>query len=301
MPEVSVVLATCDRPKLLVRALESVLRQTGVDFEVIVVDSNHDCAPVEENPLVAEMLADPRVVLVRPEVRPFSASTARNAGLDHVRGEWVSYLDDDDEYLPGRLSRPLALAKQDQAAVVLCGYWFQWPHRRRLRQCDASGFRGDELLTRARLITSMIMHRHDPELRFDERILTAEDRVLMLEFFNRHAVTEIPCLPEPLVVMHLSEVSIHKNKEAAWRSYLVALRLARRGAFSARARRALLVLGNIERAMAGYGSFPRYLGLLAEQVRLRGMGQWRFVIYALLTRLTARGETTDYGSPRSAS
>ncbi len=299
MPEVSVVLATCDRPKLLVRALGSVLQQTDVDFEVILVDSNHDCDPVKDNPLVADLLADPRVVLVRPEPRPYSAATARNAGLALVRGEWVSYLDDDDEYLPGRLAQPLARAQQDGAAVVLCGYWFQWPRRRRLRQCDATWFEGDELLTRARLITSMIMHRHDPALRFNERILTAEDRVLMLEFCNRHAVTRVPCVAEPLVVMHLSEVSVHKNKEAAWQSYLVALRLARRGAFSRRARRALLVLGNIERAMAGYGSFRRYLGLLAEQVRLRGLGQWRFVIYALLTRLKAREQRTHYGSPRT--
>lgn len=95
MPEVSVVLATCDRPKLLVRALGSVLQQTDVDFEVILVDSNHDCDPVKDNPLVADLLADPRVVLVRPEPRPYSAATARNAGLALVRGEWVSYLDDD--------------------------------------------------------------------------------------------------------------------------------------------------------------------------------------------------------------
>lgn len=301
MPEVSVILPTCDRPQLLARALGSVLNQEGVDLEVIVVDSNHESPPVAENAHVAEMLADPRVILIRPEPRPYSASTSRNAGLKVVRGEWVSYLDDDDEYLPGRLARPLARAKEEGARVVLCGYWFQWPRRRRIRQCETTSYHGDEILTRARLITSMIMHRHDPTMRFDETVLTAEDRIFVLTYVNRHQVTTIPNVPEPLAVMHLQAVSIHKNKEAAWISYLVALRLARRGAFSPRARRALLVQGAIERGMAGYGTWWRYLGLLRWQVQLRGWRQWRFVIFALLARARAKPSDNSYGSPRTAS
>jgi len=301
VPEVSVILPTCDRPQLLARSLQSVLEQEGVDLEVIVVDSNHASPPVAENPHVAEMLADPRVVLIRPEPRPYSASTSRNAGLAQVRGEWVSFLDDDDEYLPGRLARPLALARRQQARIVLCGYWFQWPRRRRLRQCEYEECVGDDILMRARLITSMITYRHDPAMRFDETLLTAEDRVFGLTYLNRHGITSIPNVPEPLAVMHLQAVSIHKNKEAAWQSYRVALRLARQGAFSPRARRALMVQGAIERGMAGHGSWGRYLGLLREQVRLRGLRQWRFVIFALLARARTQPVDTSYGSPRPAS
>jgi glycosyltransferase involved in cell wall biosynthesis len=97
------VIPTRNRPELVRRAVESVLAQTCRDFEIIVVIDGPD--PATEAALREVM--DPRLhVLPLPE--SLGGSDARNAGIAASRGEWVAFLDDDDEWLPERLARQLA-------------------------------------------------------------------------------------------------------------------------------------------------------------------------------------------------
>ena len=105
---VSIIVPTFNRGELLRQAVDSALRQTFTDFEVVVVNDGGD--PVEE-------FADPRVHVVR---RPSSggAAAARNAGLDYARGRYVTFLDDDDEFTPDRLA--LGLRGLEDAPVSLC-------------------------------------------------------------------------------------------------------------------------------------------------------------------------------------
>ena len=112
---VSVVIPTLDRPKLLSRAVDSVLRQTHREIEVIVVIDRPDPATVS----AVRSRDDPRLqLLVHPH--PLTAAGARNAGADHARGEWVAFLDDDDEWLPTKLERQIAFASGRAPALVSC-------------------------------------------------------------------------------------------------------------------------------------------------------------------------------------
>jgi glycosyltransferase involved in cell wall biosynthesis len=98
MVDLSVVIATKDRPTLLARALRSVLDQVD-DAEVIVVDDGSAHANAS---LVREMCsADPRVRRIRNE-DSLGAPAARNQGLDLARGRLWAALDDDDAWLPGK-------------------------------------------------------------------------------------------------------------------------------------------------------------------------------------------------------
>lgn len=94
----SVVIPTYDRPHLLRRALESVLGQTYQNFEVVVSD---DCSPQPALDVVAPF-GDERIRVVRSETNRGNAG-ARNAGVQAALGEWVAFLDDDDEMLPHHL------------------------------------------------------------------------------------------------------------------------------------------------------------------------------------------------------
>ncbi|MBT5901378.1 MAG: glycosyltransferase family 2 protein [Opitutaceae bacterium] len=285
MPEVSVILPTCDRPDLVGRALRSVLGQTDVDLEVLLVDSNHDAEPVRTNANVLDMLADDRVRLIEPDPRPFSAASARNAALPLVRGNWVSYLDDDDLYEPGKLAAQLELARESGKPLVLCGYTFVWPGgRQRRRQCDRSVFRDDELLFGAEFMTSLLLHRRDEPWRFDESVGSGDDRIATLELFQRHDVHEVPCVPRALVTVFCQEMSVHKHREAAWWGCLQGLRVARRGQFSRRARRQFLHAAALERAARGYGDWFHLTRLALGWMRQTGVSGWRFVAYAYSTR-----------------
>ena len=112
---VSVIIPTLDRPKLLLRAIDSVLRQTYQDIELIVVVDRPDPDTIS----AVRSRDDPRLqLLVNPH--PSTAAGARNAGADHATGEWVAFLDDDDEWLPNKLERQIAFASGRAPALVSC-------------------------------------------------------------------------------------------------------------------------------------------------------------------------------------
>ena len=102
-PRATVVIATCDRPDVVDRAVASALAQTEPDVEVVVVDDG-TTAPF------ALRTDDPRVRVLRTSGRQ-GANRARNLGLRAARGEWVAFLDDDDELLPGMVERSLAAGR----------------------------------------------------------------------------------------------------------------------------------------------------------------------------------------------
>lgn len=112
---VSVVIPTLDRPSLLLRAINSVLTQTHQQIEIIVVVDRPD----RDTLSAVQSLNDARVQLI---VNPYAptAGGARNAGADHARGEWIAFLDDDDEWLPNKLEKQIALASGRTPALVTC-------------------------------------------------------------------------------------------------------------------------------------------------------------------------------------
>ena len=117
MPAVSVVVPTHDREGFLARTLASVLRQDGVELEVVVVDDGSRAG------LVAGVVAaagDDRVRVVRHEVAQ-GVSAARNRGVAAAAGPWVAFCDDDDLWAPGKLRAQLAAAGDGGPGWVYTG------------------------------------------------------------------------------------------------------------------------------------------------------------------------------------
>ena len=105
-PDVSVVIPTKDRPHLVGRAVRSALSQGGVTVEVVVVDDGSSAAAA---PAVREVCAsDPdRIRYVRNDAS-IGNPASRNRGFDRATGRLVCTLDDDDEFLPGKLAAQVA-------------------------------------------------------------------------------------------------------------------------------------------------------------------------------------------------
>jgi glycosyltransferase involved in cell wall biosynthesis len=116
MPEISVVLPTHNRSGLLPLTLRSVLRQHGVDLEVVVVDDGSRDRTGE----VVAGLGDPRVRLVR-NATPQGVAAARNRGIAEARGTWVAFCDDDDLWAPDKLALQLEAANRAHCAWVYAG------------------------------------------------------------------------------------------------------------------------------------------------------------------------------------
>lgn len=108
---VSVVIPTYKRDKALELALNSLLTQTYTNFEIVVVDDNADKDWNEkvENVVNEFTKNNPTIKLnyIQNEVNLGSAKT-RNLGIDASNGEYVTFLDDDDEYLPEKIESQVA-------------------------------------------------------------------------------------------------------------------------------------------------------------------------------------------------
>jgi FkbM family methyltransferase len=115
-PLVSVVLITFNYARFLPEAIESVLRQTFKDWELIIVD---DGSTDNTTAVIAPYLQDHRVHYIRQNNG--GQSKARNAGIRATRGEFIALLDADDHWKPDKLEKQLDKFSDDSIGVVFSG------------------------------------------------------------------------------------------------------------------------------------------------------------------------------------
>lgn len=139
-PLVSVVIPVYNRAHLLGRAIRSVLEQTFVDLELLVVDDGSSDGIAD----AVGSFGDPRLRLVRLPRRGGVAS-ARNVGIGQARGDLVAFLDSDDEWLLSKLEQQIARLGQHAAgrAVVSCQFARYNDLTRRLAAPVRASPRGD--------------------------------------------------------------------------------------------------------------------------------------------------------------
>ncbi len=112
---VSVVVPAFNRAAAIGGCLRSVQGQTHQNWEAIVVDDGS----MDGTPEVVVQLArkDGRIRLIRQD-RNRGAQAARNVGIRAARGEWIAFLDSDDQFLPYSLESRLEVAGRDRVSVV---------------------------------------------------------------------------------------------------------------------------------------------------------------------------------------
>lgn len=119
-PPVSVVIPAYDRAGSIRVAIESVLRQSWTDFELLVVDDGSTDGTRD----AVRAIPDPRLRLIETP-RNMGASAARNLGIEEARGDWVAFQDSDDEWLPLKLEKQMArllAPRPDGAAEYVAAY-----------------------------------------------------------------------------------------------------------------------------------------------------------------------------------
>lgn len=173
----SVVIPTHNRSHLLTRAVESVLRQTWRNLEVIVVDD----ASTDDTP---ELLARLAATDARVKTARFPASqggaAARNEGLRVSTGMWAAFLDDDDSWEPEKLARQIALLRQTpDAAAVTCSFTVNTPGGGRRRVDMPDDLSLDDLLEENYLGGASVCLARREMLRevggFDARLSSGQD------------------------------------------------------------------------------------------------------------------------------
>ena len=122
---VSVIIPTYSRSTFITRAIDSVLGQTYHPIEIIVVDDNGKGTPqqIETQKILQTYIDDNKIRYITHE-RNKNGSAARNTGIEASRGEYVTFLDDDDEYLSEKVAREVEAIEEsgEEVGGSYCGH-----------------------------------------------------------------------------------------------------------------------------------------------------------------------------------
>ena len=110
---VSVIVPTYNRSGLLKNAINSILNQTYQNFEIIIID---DCSTDNTLEIVKQM-KDKRIKYFKNEVS-LKATGSRNKGIENSSGDFIAFLDDDDEWYPQKLEIQLEKFKDSEVGLV---------------------------------------------------------------------------------------------------------------------------------------------------------------------------------------
>jgi len=117
-PRVSIILPVFNRAATIRRCVDSVRSQTLPDWELVAVDD----ASSDGSAAIIAAYGDARIRILRHE-RNRGAAAARNTAMRDARGEYLAWIDSDDEWLPDKLAQQLALLAATGAEACACDYF----------------------------------------------------------------------------------------------------------------------------------------------------------------------------------
>lgn len=200
-PKVSVVIPTYKRVDTLDRAIDSVLKQTYSNIEIIVVDDNN---PETEGRIAAEKLMGKYAenLQVNYVQHPYNknGSAARNSGVRASTGEYVAFLDDDDEFLPDKIESMVARLSElseDYAVCYSCFYLQKGDGKPFLSKESREGKLYFEALSRQFCICagSNLLIRKDAFNSvggFDESFIRNQDVELLTRLLSKYKIAYCP-------------------------------------------------------------------------------------------------------------
>lgn len=123
-PLISVIIPTYARNDTLKNAIDSILRQTYPNIEIIVVDDNPSDSKYRRmtEQIVKEYQGNKQFSYIQNKTN-LGGAEARNEGIKVSKGEYIAFLDDDDEYFPKKLEKQLELfltSNNEKLALVFC-------------------------------------------------------------------------------------------------------------------------------------------------------------------------------------
>lgn len=223
---VSVIIPSFRRCDTVTRAIDSVLKQTYSNIEILVVDDN---IPGDEysNKLeeVITLIPDSRVRLIKQKVH-INGAVARNEGVKAAEGMYVAFLDDDDEWLPDKVQYQIEILKKYPQYDGIAGGVTLWDKGVEISSLPSKPIVEDRLLfsvlTReVGLATSSFLCKKrafEDMGGFDPELKRSQDLQLFADFLFKYKI--YPTWNKRTVKMHvesainrLDSKCLYKNKE----------------------------------------------------------------------------------------
>ncbi|MBE6769141.1 MAG: glycosyltransferase [Ruminococcaceae bacterium] len=221
---ISAIITTHKREKeIVLRAVKSVLNQTVSDLELIVVDdSPSDFSGREQVAKSIMDLNDKRITYIVHD-EPKGACAARNTGLELAKGEYVAFLDDDDEWIETKLEKQVSVFANggDDLALVYCQFIYCYDDSGK-EEIPVEHFKK---FNKGNIYDTLILYNYVASTSFplikteclkaiggfDNEMLSSQDYDVWLRLAQKY---EFDYVPEVLVRYHIhSSESIGKNPQ----------------------------------------------------------------------------------------
>ncbi len=226
-PMVSVVMPAYNAARYIEEAIRSVLSQGWSNLEVVVVNDGSK----DGTAAVVRAIADPRVrVIDQPNG---GVSSARNAGIEEARGEFIAFLDADDALEPGAIEQKMEALLRGDAEWAYSDMWTCDAELGRIGEPDR-GADGD--LVRIVLLglghavpgagSNLLVRKRcfSPDVRFDPALSNEADKDMVLALASRFKGVRVP---EPLFRYRGLAGSMSRDIALYQRDHLLLLRKAR--------------------------------------------------------------------------
>lgn len=194
--KISIIIPFYNAERYIETCVKSLKSQTYSNFEAIFIDDGSTDKTIE----LLHHFWDDRFVLLRQEKK--GVSSARNLGLVNLRGDYIAFMDVDDELMPDYLLHLMQTAEFNNVPIVLCDYYdiyasgqklaVKLPWANSVIHCDIIR---QELIPRIilddgiRAVVWRTFIKRDfweaTKIFFDERVIVAEDLLFLLSLYSR--------------------------------------------------------------------------------------------------------------------
>lgn len=197
-PRVSIILPTYNRAHCIINAIESVYRQSYQNIELIIID---DASTDNSGKLISELIKNSyfrtKFFIMKKNVGP---SAARNVGIAHSSGNYITFLDSDSVYYENKINKQVDLLVKSSSDVGACFCQFRHVYKNRVEI-----FPGEELIEDGDDILSKLLNKNfigTPAVMikrevfedvgvFDERLECFEDWELALRIAQKYKISYI--------------------------------------------------------------------------------------------------------------
>lgn len=210
MIRVSVIIPFFHRSHTIERCLISVQKQTLSDFECLIIDDGSDTDEALALQSIARGLSDERFRIITLQNNR-GGGAARNAGMEQAEGQYIAFLDSDDEWLPTKLEKQLQFSLEQGLPFLSCqSYVYHADGIGVLptRPLEGEGISEYLFCKNGWLPTPSFFLKRDAigSIRFDESLPRHQDYDLLFQLENKGIRPTI--LKEPLVRVHWEDLEV---------------------------------------------------------------------------------------------
>lgn len=215
--KVSIIICTYNRSDLLPKAIESILKQSFDDFEIIIID---DASQDNTKEIVERYINRDQRIKYFKNVQNLGIAASRNRGVSLAQGEYIAMLDSDDYWLsPDKLKKQVAVLESDRevgliGTGIICVDENNNEIKKDIYETEDKNIRA-QILAKNQFAQSSVLFRKKAFLEvgaYGENFFVCEDLDLWLAIGRKYKLVN---LSEPLVayLIHSRGISKSRKKE----------------------------------------------------------------------------------------